>query len=198
MEAVPILMVIFGGVFGGIALITRVDGQNKLRILQEKRAIAELGQAAPPPAPLPAPTTTPADPHAAPVLALQLPEPQRSQALALLCQIQDAPRSLDARSSYLVKQTQADYLPQTLRAYLDLTDGARQRLAAQGMDAQTLLSEQLALMDGGVREALKLDHAAADRMLTQGRFLRERFQNPAEPSELSLSEAHRRVLLDKS
>jgi len=198
MEAVPILMVIFGGVFGGIALITRVDGQNKLRILQEKRAIAELGQAPAPPAPLPAPT--PADPHAAPVLALQLPEPQRSQALDLLCQIQDAPRALDARSSYLVKQTQADYLPQTLRAYLDLTDGARQRLAAQGMDAQTLLSEQLDLMNRGVQEALKLDHAAADRMLTQGRFLRERFQSTAETAELGglrLPDPQGRVTLDK-
>lgn len=193
MIPVLIVLVVFGSIFGGSALITSIAGQNKLRILQEKRAIAELEAGAKRPAPLPAPT--PADPHAAPVLALKLPEPQRSQALALLCQIQDAPAALDARSTYLVKQTQADYLPQTLRAYLDLTDGARQRLAAQGMDAQTLLSEQLDLMDRGVHEALRLDHAAADRMLTQGRFLRERFQGA---SELSLPEPRDLVSLDKA
>ncbi|AZI41779.1 hypothetical protein EHF33_02635 [Deinococcus psychrotolerans] len=187
MEAVPILMVIFGGIFGGIALITRVDGQSKLRILQEKRAIAELEQAAKQPAPLPAPT--PDDPHAAAVLALRLPEPQRSQALELLCLVQDAPKTLDARSAFLIKQTQADYLPQTLRAFLDLTAGARQRLSAQGMDAETLLSEQLDLIGAGVKEALRLDHAAADRMLTQGRFLRERF---------AASEAGERVALEKT
>lgn len=195
MIAVLIVLVVFGSIFGGSALIASITGQNKLRILQEKRAIAELELAATRPTPLPAPT--PGDPHAAPVLALKLPEPQRSQALALLCQVQDVPAGLDARSAYLIKQTQADYLPQTLRAYLDLTDGARQRLAAQGMDAQALLSEQLDLIAQGVREALRLDHAAADRMLTQGRFLRERFQGESEPGELSLPESHSRVPLDK-
>ena len=185
MEAVPILAVIFGGIFGGISLITHISGLNKIRILQEKRALAEAEASArqgPAPAALPAPT--PADPHAAPVLALKLPEPLRSQAWRLLQQLQDAPRTLDARSAFLVKQTQADYLPQTLRAYLELTDGARQRLAAQGMDAETLIAEQLTLMESGVQEALRLDHAAADRLLTQGRFLRERFQNAAPGAEL--------------
>ncbi|MFC6748160.1 hypothetical protein [Deinococcus aquaticus] len=38
-----------------------------------------------------------------------------------------------------------------------------------------LLDEQLTLLEDGVREALRHDHAAADRLLTQGRFLRERF-----------------------
>lgn len=186
MIAVLIVLVVFGSIFGGSALITFIAGQNKLRLLQEQRAIAELEAAAKRPAPLPAPV--PSDPHAAPVLALRLPEPQRSQALALLCQLQDAPKSLDARSSYLVRQTQADYLPQTLSAFLDLTDGARRRLAAEGMDAQTLLAEQLDLIEQGVYEALRLDHAAADRMLTQGRFLRERFAAlPGEGELVSLA-----------
>ncbi len=172
MIAVFIVLVVFGSIFGGSALITHIAGQNKLRILQEQRALAEAQRPAALPAPAP---VVAADPHAAPVLALRLPEPMRQQTLALLCQLHDAPRTLDARSLYLVRQTQADYLPQTLRAYLELTAGARQRLAAQGMDAETLLAEQLELIAGGVHEALRLDHAAADRMLTQGRFLRERF-----------------------
>ncbi len=177
MIAAFIVLVVFGSIFGGAALILHLVGQNKLRILQEERAIAELEHLPKRAAPLPAPAFS--DPHAAAVLALRLPEPQRQQALALLCQLQDAPGSLDARSAYLVRQTQADYLPQTLSAYLDLTDGARRRLAAEGMDAQTLLGEQLDLIQQGVYQALRLDHAAADRMLTQGRFLRERFEAPA-------------------
>ncbi|WP_181392076.1 hypothetical protein [Deinococcus irradiatisoli] len=175
-----IAVLILLAIFGGVSLIIHTEGQNKLRLLREKRVLAEAQK----PQALPAPE--PSDPYAAPVLALKLPEPQRQQALALLCQLQDAPSTLDARSMYLVRQTQADYLPQTLRAYLDLTDGARARLAAQGMDAQTLLGEQLTLMVQGVQEALRLDHAAADRMLTQGRFLRERFQLPA-PGEADLA-----------
>ena len=192
MEAVPILLAIFGGVFGGISLMNYVSGVSKVRIMQEKRALIEAQNAAQleanRPAPLPAPTPL-ADPNAAPVLALKLPEPLRSKALSLLvqiqdAQIQDAPGTLDARSAYLVRQTAGDYLPQTLRAYLDLTPGARSRLAAQGMDPETLAAEQLDLMAAGVSEALRLDHAAADRLLTQGRFLRERFQ-PG-PDELVL------------
>ena len=174
MLAVLILLVIFGN----LALMTYIREQGKVRVLQEKRALAEAearAKSGPPPAALPTPE--PADPHAAPVLALRLPEPLRSQAWQLLRQLQDAPRTLDARSAFLVKQTRADYLPQTLRAYLDLTDGARRRLEAQGMDAETLIAEQLDLMESGVQEALRLDHAAADRLLTQGRFLRERFQD---------------------
>jgi hypothetical protein len=189
-EAVPILLAIFGGVFGGVSLLSYVNGLSKVRVLREKRALVEAQNAlqleTSKPAPLPAPAPL-ADPNAAPVLALRLPEPLRRKALALLVQIQDAPGTLDARSAYLVKQTAGDYLPQTLKAYLDLTPGARQRLAAQGMDPETLTAEQLDLMSQGVSEALRLDHAAADRLLTQGRFLRERFQ-PG-PDELVLGKA---------
>ncbi|WP_293910152.1 hypothetical protein [Deinococcus sp.] len=187
-EAVPILLAIFGGVFGGVSLMNYVSGISKVRVMQEKRALIEAQNAAQleanRPAPLPAPAPL-ADPNAAPVLALKLPEPLRSKALALLVQIQDAPGTLDARSAYLVRQTAGDYLPQTLKAYLDLTPGARSRLSAQGMDPDTLAAEQLDLMAAGVSEALRLDHAAADRLLTQGRFLRERFA-PG-PDELVLS-----------
>lgn len=175
-EAVAIIVATFGSIFGGVMGILHVSGSNKIRVLQEKRLLAEAQR----PVALPAPA--PADPHAASALALRLPEPQRSAALALLCQLADAPASLDARSRYLIEQTQAEYLPETLRAYLDLKEGARQRLAAQGMNPETLLTEQLSLIRQGIQDALRLDHEAADRVLTQGRFLRERFQLTA-PSE---------------
>lgn len=169
--AVLILLAIFIGVWG----IIFMSGRNKIAILREKRLLAEAQARAAAPAPAPVPPA-PADPNAAPVLALQLPEPQRSQVLALLCQVQDAPDNLDARSQFLLRQAQAEYLPETLRAYLSLSEGGRQQLTAQGLNADTLLTEQLQLIQEGVRDALKHDHAAADRVLTQGRFLRERFQ----------------------
>lgn len=173
-EAVPIILATFGSIFGGVMGIIHVSGRSRVQVLREKRLLAEAQREASRPVALPAPT--PADPHAAPVLALRLPEPQRGLALALLAQLTDAPESLDARSRYLINQTKDGYLPETLRSYLDLKDGARQHLLAQGMNPETLLTEQLSLMRQGVQNALRLDHEAADRVLTQGRFLRERFQ----------------------
>lgn len=181
MEDAFTTLAMFGSIFGGVTLMTYVSGKHKVQIMREKRLLAEAQRETQRPAALPA--SAPADPNAAPVLALRLPEPQRSRALRLLCKLQDAPADLDARSLYLIRQTQADYLPATLRAYLDLNDGGRQRLAAQGMPAETLLSEQLGLIEQGLDDALRLDHAAADRVLTQGRFLRERFQQPGRELE---------------
>ncbi|WP_019585602.1 hypothetical protein [Deinococcus apachensis] len=172
MEAVFIIVAVFGSIFGGVMGIIHVSGRHKVQVLREKRLLAEAQR------PLPLPAPAPADPNAAPVLALRLPEPQRSMALALLSQLADAPTSLDARSSYLLRQAQAEYLPETLRAYLELKDGARQQLNAQGLNPETLLTEQLELIRQGVEDALRLDHVAADRVLTQGRFLRERFRLP--------------------
>ncbi|MFC4639349.1 hypothetical protein [Deinococcus hohokamensis] len=180
MIAVLILIVIFGG----IALITYVDNTTKAG----RRAALREGR---PGAALPG-TSVNQEPAALPVpaaeargtgldLLLPLPEPARTRAWALLCLLADAGAAgaEDARTRYLLTQTREAYLPDTLRAYLGLTEGARQTLAAQGQPAEQLLEEQLALIEDGVREALRHDHAAADRLLSQGRFLRERFGPPA-------------------
>lgn len=127
----------------------------------------------------------PADPSSAPPArpggvaedVMRLPEPARAQAWALLCRVHDALRDGpgDARSTFLLQQTRDQYLPDTVGAFLTLTPAARAQLERQGQVPETLLTEQLALMEGGVAEVLRHDHAAADRLLTQGRFLRERF-----------------------
>ncbi|UBV43867.1 hypothetical protein LAJ19_06535 [Deinococcus taeanensis] len=108
---------------------------------------------------------------------LRLPEPARARAWALMCQVHDALQQpgLDPRSSWLLTQTRDAYLPDTVEAYLSLTPASRALLERQGQPAEALLGEQLTLMEGGLREVLRHDHAAADRLLTQGRFLRERF-----------------------
>ncbi|PTA69818.1 hypothetical protein [Deinococcus arcticus] len=167
MTAVLILMVIFAGVMG----IVYVDNTTK-----RGRALPPGGRPARP-EPGAAPALPAPIPDAAETLALRLPEPARAQAWALLCRVADAlgAEGSDARTSFLLTQTREHYLPETLRAYLHLTPEARGTLLRQGQPAEVLLHEQLTLLDDGVREAVRRDHAAADRLLTQGRFLRERF-----------------------
>ena len=113
------------------------------------------------------------------VLTLELPDPQRQQVYQLLCLVNDALTSgrynHDQRTQFLLQQTLDTYLPDTLRAYLELTPGAAQKLDNAGQPARQLLTEQLTLMTSGVEQAMKRDHAAADRLLSHGNFLRERF-----------------------
>ncbi len=167
MTLVLLLLIV---IFVGTALIVYVD--NLTKTARRLGQGPEVGTAPPP-------GSAASAPEAVETLALGLPEPQRGQAWRILCAVADARGTAgppDARTAYLLAETRRTYLPETLRAYLNLTPGARDRLAAQGQPADTLLAEQLALIEDGVREALRHDHAAADRLLTQGRFLRERFQ----------------------
>lgn len=123
-------------------------------------------------------------------MTLELPDPERQQAFQLLCLVRDAVESGryvgDQRTQYLLQQTLDTYLPDTLRAYLDLTPGAAQRLDTAGQPARKLLSEQLSLITGGVEQAMKRDHAAADRLLGQGNFLREKFGKAQTSEELKI------------
>lgn len=113
-------------------------------------------------------------------LVLQLPEPARSKAWQILCNIVDGQQQLinsrsHSRSQHLLTQTSETYLPETLQTYLALNGAARDRLKANGQDAEELLLEQLNVIHDGVEQAIKHEHTAADRLLTQGHFLRERF-----------------------
>ncbi|SMB92553.1 hypothetical protein [Deinococcus hopiensis] len=181
MTAVLILMVIFGGV----SLMKYVDTTRMARRMEGRLPDGAQERAAlhaPPAQPLPGP-------EAVETLVLKLPPRARERAWTILCAVVDAQANsgaLDARTAYLLTETRRSYLPETLRAYLNLTPGARERLGVQGQPAETLLTEQLALIEDGVREALRHDHAAADRLLAQGRFLRERFQGENAGGDLKL------------
>lgn len=108
---------------------------------------------------------------------LQLPEPARSRAWSLLCAVQDSLQvgPGDPQSTYLLREVRDSYLPDTIEAYLRLPPSARAQLDRQGQSPEALLLDQLILLEGGVREAQRHDHTAADRLLAQGRFLSERF-----------------------
>lgn len=111
-------------------------------------------------------------------LVLQLPEPARSKAWQVLCSIIDGQQQLlnsDSRSRHLLIQTSETYFPETLQAYLALNGAARDRLNTKGQNAEELLLEQLNVIHDGVQQAIQHEHTAADRLLTQGHFLRERF-----------------------
>lgn len=182
MTVVLILLVILATV----ALLTYLENRS--------RGAQPAVQLPPAPSPLPEEETrnTP-DVDGTEALILRLPEPARAQAWGLLCGVADAQRAgqADTRTAYLLNQTRRAYLPDTLRAYLNLSGGARRLLAEQGQIPEVLLGEQLRLMEDGVREALRHDHASADRLLSQGRFLRERFGG--HDSDLTLPQPGRRT-----
>lgn len=161
--------------FLGIALIMWVGHVIDMQSKREKRLLLEAkARAEGLPGAADAPQALPAPPQAE---LLPLPEPQRSQAFALLCRIHDADTAtLDPRSRYLLEQTVQDYLPATVRAFTELSPAAAARLRNQGMPPEALLAEQIGLLEEGVREALGSDPSSADRLLVQGRFLRERFE----------------------
>ena len=167
-------LLILALVFGVIGFVTYRDQRQRHQALPPSPVFPTLPDPATGPRPTEAPTET---------LLLALPEPARRRAWELLCLVHDGLEGgsgADTRTRFLLAQTQQSYLPDTVRAYLHLTDGARRQLTAQGQSPEQLLDEQLALMESGVHEALRRDHAAADRLLTQGRFLRERFGAGAE------------------
>ncbi|SEI99471.1 hypothetical protein SAMN04488058_10344 [Deinococcus reticulitermitis] len=163
MEDILVPLGFFAMVFGFPLLRRQMIHRHQLERLGAEQANA--------PAPAPPP-----GPDEAASLALKLPEPHRLYALALLCRIEDArPEELDAHSRHVLTQARHHELPATLRAYLGLTPASRQRLAERGQDAEALLREQLELISRGVAGALGRDAAAADGLLTQGHYLREKF-----------------------
>lgn len=169
MEDALVALIFFAGLFGFPLARRALIHRHALERLR-----AEQGQAARPDPTQPEADAPAGDP--APALALRLPEPHRLYALALLCRLEDAPlHTLDPQSAYLVRQARAEYLPGTLRAYLNLTPGARAELRAGGHDPEALLRRQLELVAQGVEDALRRDPASAAHLLTQGHFLGEVF-----------------------
>lgn len=163
----------FAMLFGFLLLWRELRHRHLLERLRLER-----GSAAHAPADLPPPDDAAA-------LALHLPEPHRLYALALLCRLQDLRAArLDSRTAYLVAQSRSEYLPRTLRAYLNLTPSARSNLHASGQSPEEVLREQLELISQGIDDALSADQSATRQVLTQGHFLREVFGREAVSEKL--------------
>ncbi len=82
---------------------------------------------------------------------------------------------------YLVEHTASDYLPQTLDAYLRLPPASHnQPMEPGGRTAWEELWNQLNLMERKLDDvAAELKRKNADQLLANGKFLEERFSQPA-------------------
>ena len=85
---------------------------------------------------------------------------------------------------YIVERTATDYLPTTLQLYLSLPGTyATQHQVQDGKTPKQLVLDQLGLLESKMSEVAEdVQRNDADRLLTNGRFLEERFGR----SQLSL------------
>jgi hypothetical protein len=94
------------------------------------------------------------------------------------------PRLLSAGSGsqdlFTVRETVLSYLPETLANYVALPPAFRaSHVLADGKTARQLLAEQLALLDGQLKDVVANVAASdAQALVANGSFLRQRFQQP--------------------
>lgn len=94
------------------------------------------------------------------------------------------PRLLNAGSGsndlFTVRETVLSYLPETLANYVALPPAFRATHAiADGKTARQLLTEQLGLLDGQLKDVVSnVATSDAQALLANGTFLRQRFQQP--------------------
>ena len=95
------------------------------------------------------------------------------------------PRLLEAGGGsgndlYTVRETVLSYLPETLANYVALPPAFRaSHVIADGKTARQLLTGQLTLLDGQLKEVVANVAASdAQALLANGAFLRQRFQQP--------------------
>lgn len=113
----------------------------------------------------------------------RLPSPTREEALALHEEARHAASALDegtpAHDAYTIRATLSDYLPESVNAFLDIPESRRHSPLPGGQTPLALLHSQLQLMREGLERALSGHNLArAERLLSHGRFLEERFGKP--------------------
>lgn len=88
--------------------------------------------------------------------------------------------ALNDEDRYMLRETIARYLPETLANYLKLPPLYRRYHAVRdGKTAEALLGEQLGTLDVGLKDMMdRVFRAEAQDLLTQGRFLEGKFKRP--------------------
>ncbi|MES2612768.1 MAG: hypothetical protein V4679_21120 [Pseudomonadota bacterium] len=102
------------------------------------------------------------------------------------CVAEVLPRLLGERSShhdanlFTVRETVLRYLPETLANYVALPPAFRTtHVLTDGKTARQILADQLALLDGKMREIVaNVAGADAQALLANGKFLEMKFQQP--------------------
>ena len=84
-----------------------------------------------------------------------------------------------SHNTHVIRQTALDYLPAALQNYLALPSAfARLHPLREGKTAHQILLEQLALLDGKMREiAADLHRRDSEQLLIHGRFLEDKFRD---------------------
>lgn len=102
----------------------------------------------------------------------------REHALALLPK--QASLALTEEDRYTLRELLARYLPETLANYFKLPPLYRRyHPVREGKTAEKLLAEQLGVLDGQLDSMMdRVFRAEAQDLLTQGRFLEDKFKRP--------------------
>ena len=85
-------------------------------------------------------------------------------------------RPLDVYAAITVRSTVSDYLPTTVRRFLAVPEGERERVHGTGLSPVASLLEQVEALQTSVGQGLTAARAQdTDALMTQGAFLRTKF-----------------------
>ena len=183
------LLLFWGGLwllFGGRRRMRRRE-----RGARRTRQWAEAMDQAPsaPPTPVPAPLPPPPRPV---VNLNRLPPDAEKQAdrirrkAAVLGQHPDR-FPIGSKDLYTVQQTAADYLPATMKTYLEVPTWSVNTPTADGRTPAQILDSQLDLLEGKLDDiAESVRKQRVDNLLANERFLEENFGKPADSEELTI------------
>jgi hypothetical protein len=174
-------------VFGGRRR-RRQKSPGARRARQWADVIDQVPTAAPPPPPMPQPLPPPPQPV---VNLNRLPPEAEKQAdrirrkAAVLGQHPDR-FPIGSKDLYTVQQTAADYLPATVKTYLEVPTWSIDTPTPDGRTPVQILTSQLDLLEGKLDEiAEAVRKQRVDNLLANERFLEQNFGKP-EPEELTL------------
>ncbi|HYW27931.1 MAG TPA: hypothetical protein VE953_27415 [Terriglobales bacterium] len=180
--------------WGGLWLLfgSRRRMRRRERNARRARRWGDVIDQAPAPMPPPAPMPAPLPPPPQPVVNLhRLPADAEKQAdrirrkAAVLGQHPDR-FPIGSKDLYTVQQTSAEYLPETVKTYLEVPTWSVDTPTADGRTPVQILTSQLDLLEGKLDEiAESVRKQRVDNLLANERFLEQNFGKP-EPEELTL------------
>jgi hypothetical protein len=180
--------------WGGLWLLfgSRRRMRRRERNARRARRWADVIDQVPTPMPPPAPVPAPLPPPPQPVVNLnRLPAEAEKQAdrirrkAAVLGQHPDR-FPIGSKDLYTVQQTSAEYLPETVKTYLEVPTWSVDTPTGDGRTPVQILTSQLDLLEGKLDEiAESVRKQRVDNLLANERFLEQNFGKP-EPEELTL------------
>jgi hypothetical protein len=159
------------------------------RVRQWAQAVDQAPATPPLPPPMPAPLPPPPQPA---VNLNRLPPDAEKQAdrirrkAAVLGQHPDR-FPIGSKDLYTVQQTAADYLPATVKTYLEVPTWSVNTPTADGRTPAQILNSQLDLLEGKLDEiAEHVRKQRVDNLLANERFLEQNFGKPEPEEELTI------------